>query len=135
MLKSVFIEGIQGSGKTTLAHRFQTENPRYHWYREGDYSPIELAWVTNQEFQQILARYPAIRGEICKKSMQEGERFIIPYTQILTEIPGFHKDLEQYEIYYMDGLVTHFEHRVRLEKKILKEVFQGKYHIIQRAVV
>ena len=67
--------------------------------------------------------------------MQEGERFIIPYTQILTEIPGFHKDLEQYEIYYMDGLVTHLEHRVRLEKKILKEVFQGKYHIIQRAVV
>jgi hypothetical protein len=40
-----------------------------------------------------------IRGLIEEKSFRENGKRIICYTQILTDIPGFHKDLERYEIY------------------------------------
>jgi hypothetical protein len=34
-----------------------------------------------------------------EKNFDENGNMIICYTQILTDVPGFHKDLEQYEIY------------------------------------
>ena len=34
-----------------------------------------------------------------EKSFSEGDKRIVCYTKIITDVPGFHKDLEQYEIY------------------------------------
>ncbi len=42
-MKNVFIEGIQGMGKSTLLNRINSAVPEFHVCREGDYSPIELA--------------------------------------------------------------------------------------------
>ena len=39
-----FAEGLQGSGKSTLVQRLSEQRPDYPVYREGDYSPVELAW-------------------------------------------------------------------------------------------
>ena len=39
-----FIEGLQGAGKTTLAANLSEKYPRHKVFREGDYSPVELAW-------------------------------------------------------------------------------------------
>lgn len=39
-----FVEGLQGSGKSTLAGRLSELHPEYTAIREGDYSPVELAW-------------------------------------------------------------------------------------------
>lgn len=39
-----FIEGIQGSGKTTMLEKMTQDNPKLKAYREGDFSPVELAW-------------------------------------------------------------------------------------------
>ena len=105
-MTNIFIEGIQGSGKSTLLSRIAQSNPHLQVCREGDYSPVELAWctwMTEEEYNAVLERYDAIRDEISRntfKNIFEGkEYFIVTYTRILTEIPGFHKDLEQYEIY------------------------------------
>lgn len=101
-VKNIFIEGIQGSGKSTLLNRIAGEYPGLHVFREGDYSPADLAWCTwmnRDEYKGVLNRYPSLRNEIIKNTVQEGARFIITYTRILTDIPGFHKDLERYEIY------------------------------------
>ena len=43
-MKNIFVEGIQGSGKSTLINNIVKFNPELHVCREGDYSPIELAW-------------------------------------------------------------------------------------------
>lgn len=97
-----FVEGIQGAGKSTMVGKLAKEYPDYTVFREGDYSPVELAWcayVEKQEYADILKRYPTLTDEIKEKSVQEGDRRIICYTRILTDVPGFHKDLEQYEIY------------------------------------
>lgn len=105
-MTNIFIEGIQGSGKSTLLNRIAQSNPNLQVCREGDYSPVELAWCTwmnENEYNAVLERYDTIRDEIVRntfKNIFEGkEYFIVTYTRILTDIPGFHKDLEQYEIY------------------------------------
>ena len=101
-----FVEGLQGSGKSTMVQKISEFHPDYTAIREGDYSPVELAWcayVDEDKYQEILEKYEAIRGLIEEKSfhesIHENSKWIICYTQILTDIPGFHKDLEQYEIY------------------------------------
>ena len=65
-----------------MAGKLKEQHPEYKAYCEGDYSPVELAWcayVSEEVYQEILEKYGSIREEI--------------------EKPGFHKDLEQYEIY------------------------------------
>ena len=85
-----------------MAGKLKEQHPEYKAYCEGDYSPVELAWcayVSEEVYQEILEKYGSIREEIEKFSVKEGDKIIICYTRIITDIPGFHKDLEQYEIY------------------------------------
>ena len=39
-----FVEGLQGSGKSTLVQKLSELSPECIAIREGDYSPVELAW-------------------------------------------------------------------------------------------
>lgn len=97
-----FIEGLQGAGKTTLVQHLSNTLIDYKVFREGDYSPIELAWcayVTEEQYNRILLDYPSLNAEIREKTFTEDEHKIICYTQILTDVPNFHKNLEKFEIY------------------------------------
>ena len=38
-MKNIYIEGIQGMGKSTLVNRISNAIPELHVCREGDYSP------------------------------------------------------------------------------------------------
>lgn len=99
---NLWIEGVQGSGKSTLLQELVTMNPHLKVCREGDYSPVELAWcawMNKEQYEAVLARYEEISEEIKRYTAQEDNKYIVMYTRILTDIPGFHKDLEQYEIY------------------------------------
>ena len=97
-----FVEGLQGSGKSTLVRRLSEKYPDHKAVCEGDYSSVELAWcayVTREQYEEILDKYEDIRSEIEEKSYAEDGHMVICYTKIITDIPGFHKDLERYEIY------------------------------------
>ena len=112
-----FIEGIQGAGKSTLVGRLASHFPKYRVYREGDYNPVELAWcayLSEAQYESVLAKYDSLRKEIIANTHTERDRRIVTYTRIITDVPGFHKDLEQYEIYNnrMD--------RAQFEETILK---------------
>ena len=101
-MKNVFIEGIQGMGKSTLVNATATALPKLRVCREGDYSPIDLAWCTwmsKDEYEAVLKRYESIQDEIKKNTVQDGEHFVVCYTKIITDVPNFHKDLENYEIF------------------------------------
>ena len=107
-----FVEGLQGSGKSTLVRKLMKKYPGYKAKCEGDYSPIELAWcayVDNETYSGILEKYSDIRSEIEDKSFMEDDHRIICYTKIITDIPGFHKDLEKYEIYNGNLDSEHFK--------------------------
>ena len=101
-MRNIFVEGIQGSGKSTLVNAISNSIPELHVCREGDYSPIDLAWcawMSKQEYDTILEKYKPIGDEIVKNTVREQEHYIISYTKIITDIPGFHKELENYEVY------------------------------------
>ena len=97
-----FIEGIQGAGKTTFVQQLSYNLSDYKVFREGDYSPVELAWcayVTEEQYRKVLTSYPSLEEEIEGKTVTEGVHKIICYTQILTDVPNFHRSLEKFEIY------------------------------------
>ena len=97
-----FVEGLQGSGKSTMVRKLFEFNPDYSAIREGEYSPVELSWcayVNNDQYEEILKKHPELRSEIEGKTFSEGKRKIICYTKIVTDNQAFFQDLEQYEIY------------------------------------
>ena len=97
-----FIEGLQGSGKSTMVRKLSEFNPDYTAVWEGEYSPVELSWcayVNNDQYEEILKKHPELRSEIEGKTFSEGKRKIICYTKIVTDNQAFYQDLEQYEIY------------------------------------
>jgi len=128
-----FIEGIQGAGKSTLVSRLAEKLPEYHVFREGDYNPVELAWcsyLTKEQYEAVLSRYAEIADEIKANTTVERvfttegasadrnaeDRYVLTYTRILTDIPGFHKDLEQYEIY-----------NDRVDRETFKQIIFSRY--------
>ena len=118
-MKNIFVEGIQGMGKSTLVNRLAYTIPELKVCREGDFSPVDLAWctwMTKEQYETVLEKYESIQGEIKKRTVIDGEHYVVSYTQIITDIPNFHKDLEQYEIY--NG-------RTSLEE--LKEIVLSRY--------
>lgn len=101
-MKNVFIEGIPGMGKSTLLNTVSTAIPQLHVCREGDYSPVDLAWCTwmsREEYEEILKRYEPLQNEIIKNTVPECEHFVVSYTKIITDFPNFHKQMEEFEIY------------------------------------
>ncbi len=72
-MKNIYIEGIQGMGKSTLVNCLSNAIPELHVCREGDYSPIDLAWCTwmsEQEYETVLKKYNLIRDEIVKNTIR-----------------------------------------------------------------
>ena len=97
-----FVEGLQGSGKSTLVQKLSEMNPGYTAIREGEYSPVELSWcayVDSDQYDNILEKYPHLRSQIEEKTYDEGDKKVICYTRIATENRAFYQDLERYEIY------------------------------------
>lgn len=41
---NIFVEGLQGAEKTTFLKYLSERLSGYKIFREGDYSPVELAW-------------------------------------------------------------------------------------------
>lgn len=118
---NIFIEGLQGMGKTTLLQKLSQKYPEYQVYREGDYCPIELAWcsyMTGEEYTDTIKRYPTLTEEIKQWTRKEEDRYIVAYTRIITDEPQFHKYMEQFEIYNGRKTLEEFEHIIlkRYEK-------------------
>ena len=75
-----FIEGLQGAGKSTFVQRLSEQLKDYQVFREGDYSPVELAWcayVTQKQYEEILVRYAAIEAQIKEKTFSEDNHKVI----------------------------------------------------------
>lgn len=99
---NIFIEGIPGSGKSTLLNTLASLLTDYNIFREGDISPIELAWcsyMSEEQYNKALVDMVDYRNEIEAKTVKEGDYFITPYTKIHAENYEFYKYMEKHEIY------------------------------------
>lgn len=131
-MNNIFIEGLQGSGKTTLLTMLKTALPQYHAYREGDLSPVDLAWcayMKPKEYKLICKQYPSLINSLESHITYENGKIIIAYTKVITDHKDFHKQMEAYEIY--DGKLT-FNH---FKKVIINrfKAFDGQGNLFECA--
>lgn len=88
MNRLILIEGIPGSGKTTMAEKVKSylENQGKHvrMFQEGDLHPADLAWLSVlslKEFEEIRA-LPVFKDRWKNHVSIEGDRVIVAYTQL-----------------------------------------------------
>lgn len=97
-----FVEGLQGSGKSTMVSKLAEICTGHEVFREGDYSPTELAWcayVDEDVCRDILGKYPELSRRLAENIFSEGGKRIVCYTKIHTDNTEFYKELERFEIY------------------------------------
>ena len=114
-----FIEGIQGSGKSTLVKLLSKKCPDYKMIEEGDYSPVELAWCAYmgmEDYQAALEKYPSVKTEMEAKTHFEDDHAVVCYTKVRTDVQSFYQAMETYEIY---------NNRVSLER--FKDIVLKRY--------
>lgn len=113
-----FIEGIQGTGKSTLLRKIQGSNPNLSVFYEGDVSPLVPAWcayLKKEDREYVKKTYSELWKEIEEKTIQDEEYAILSYTRILTDIPNFHRDLERFSFY--QGRVNFDEFKRYIKKR------------------
>lgn len=127
MKKNIFIEGMQGTGKSTLLRELSKHLSGYNAYYEGDLSPVELAWcsyMTKDEFEATVSLYETWSSELEHFSMTEPDgHVVVAYTRILTEMPAFYQFMEGYEIY--NGRVDFDTFRNIIQKRFSSFVGEG----------
>jgi len=102
MMMNYFVEGLQGSGKSTLVKRIAEKHPDHRALLEGDYSPVELSWcgyMSKAEHQRVLDAFPSLHDEIVQNSHEEADRVVVCYTRVQTDRQDFYRLMEQHEIY------------------------------------
>ncbi len=122
-MKNIFIEGIPGSGKSTLLGKLQKSLPAYRFYREGDISPVDLAWcsyLSITQYKKLLEDWPQFRNIIDAESVREEGYYIIPYTRIHGDNHEFYSYIEKYEIYGGRRSINEFQDIVQRRYRNLK---------------
>jgi cytidylate kinase len=80
----ILIEGIPGSGKSTMAGKLKayldSKDIPAKVYIEGDLHPADLSWcayLTLDEYHEILDSYPEHKDSIIRHTLLEGEHAIL----------------------------------------------------------
>lgn len=130
MKKIYFIEGLPGSGKTTMARRLskylESTNEDVVIYNEGDLHPVDLAWIAilkKEELDLLINRYPSLEKSIRENIKQFEDKFHLAYTKVKIDIKtkDFSDYCSKYEIYRTEDVNDFLEEHLSLWKVFLEE--------------
>jgi deoxyadenosine/deoxycytidine kinase len=105
MARLILIEGIPGSGKTTLAAKtadYLASKKKTLFYEEGASHPADLAWcacIPKVRFNEVINQFPDYEKKIVEHMYQEGDYFVVPYTRFTIEDAEFYQCMESFEVY------------------------------------
>ena len=112
--KLILVEGIPGSGKTTIAKKIEKflaeKNIPAECFVEGELHPADLAWLsylTCEEYNDLIIKYPLHKDLLENNSIIDEDYALIAYTRL-----GFHPD--------QNPLMSYLQ---------TKEIFDGKLSI------
>lgn len=91
--------------------------------------------LSGKEYEIVYLDVDDIRAaeEIIKKERSDGDGVELWFPLMISYLESSPYGV-RHGLKGMDGLVEHLQHRVRLEKRILSEVFDGHYRVILRIV-
>jgi len=89
MNKLILIEGIPGSGKTTLSAKVKdyliSKGYKVLLFYEGDSHPVDLAWIASvpiDEYNDLLIQNPQLKGIIQENTKVDKDYAYVAYTQL-----------------------------------------------------
>ena len=104
--KLILVEGIPGSGKSTIAKKIgeylSAKDTKTNVYTEGQLHPVDLAWCAYfpvADFNHIISLYPQYQNVLKRNMRSENSHVIVAYTQLPIKDPEFFKLLESYEVF------------------------------------
>lgn len=109
----ILVEGIPGSGKTTVSQKIRDYliDKRFDvkLYNEGDLHPVDLAWnalLTKEEYSKLINENREYENTIKQNSVFEGDYVIVAYTKIGLDKKQYDlmRMFENHEVY--DGRVS-----------------------------
>ncbi|WP_240841392.1 hypothetical protein [Acidaminobacter sp. JC074] len=140
MHRLILIEGIPGSGKTTISRRLADElsNDGYKvlHVNEGGSHPADLSWqsiLTEKEFKALVEKYPSYKEVLNKHTLIEDELAITAYTCLgLDKTSDLYKYLEKREIYSIDADIETFKRaHINRWKKFVKEADKDAVYVFE----
>jgi hypothetical protein len=114
----ILIEGIPGSGKTTIAGKLKDflESIGCHTelYKEGDSHPADMAWIAYlslDEYNALMGQYPEFQDRVRNQTKFEDGYALVAYTKL-----GFHPS--------ENGMMDYFSEHEVYDGKISLEIFR-----------
>lgn len=114
--KLILVEGVCGTGKSTLAERLHhyliQQGKSSSFYDEGaEGHPVSLNWhafFREKEYKDILERYPNKANEIRSRAIKEGSNYLIPYRGVneFSEVSALYAELKTCELCRTDSPIA-----------------------------
>ncbi|NQX58245.1 hypothetical protein [Paenibacillus qinlingensis] len=114
--KLILVEGLCGTGKSTLAERLHDylvlQGIPSEFYAEGGKGhPTSLNWhafFREEEYKELLMRYPDKSNEISSWAIQNGLNYLIPYRELneINELDALYSELESRELCWTDSPIA-----------------------------
>ncbi|QHT63640.1 hypothetical protein GXP70_29255 [Paenibacillus lycopersici] len=109
----ILVEGLCGTGKSTLAERLQRhlagQGILSEFYDEGAAGhPASLNWhafFREEEYRTLLERYPDMADAIRSRAIQDGNRYLVPYREVeaFEASPALYAELKARELCWTDS--------------------------------